>query len=49
MNTHTIDTRTIWALLTMEAGLVLALISLPTQGDRLPGLLGRELPARLFR
>jgi hypothetical protein len=40
MNTHTIDPRTIWALLTMEAGLVLALISLPTQGDRLPGLLG---------
>jgi hypothetical protein len=40
MNTHTIDSRTIWALLAMEAGLVLPIISLPTQGDRLPGLLG---------
>jgi hypothetical protein len=40
MNTHTIDARTIWALLTMEAGLLLPIISLPTQGDRLPGLLG---------
>jgi hypothetical protein len=40
LNTHTIDPRTIWALLTMEAGLVLPIISLPTQGDRLPGLLG---------
>jgi hypothetical protein len=40
MNTHTIDPRTIWALLAMEAGLVLPIISLPTQGDRLPGLLG---------
>jgi len=48
MNTRTVDPRTIWAILAMEAGLVLPLISLPTQGDRLPGLLGPVLLAALL-
>jgi hypothetical protein len=40
MNTRTVDPRTLWALLAMEAGLALPIISLPTQGDRVPGMLG---------
>jgi hypothetical protein len=40
MNSRTVDPRTVWALLAMEVGLVLPLMSLPTQGDRIPGLLG---------
>src|SRR5205807_3394357 len=40
MNTRTVDPRTIWAVLAMEAGLALPIISLPAQGDRLPGVLG---------
>ncbi|HLZ27489.1 MAG TPA: DUF4129 domain-containing protein [Chloroflexota bacterium] len=48
MNTRTVDPRTVWAILAMEAGLALPLISLPTQGDRLPGLLGPVLLAILL-
>jgi Domain of unknown function (DUF4129) len=40
VNTRTVDPRTTWAVLTMEAALVLPIMSLPTQGDRIPGLLG---------
>ena len=40
MNTRLVDPRTIWAVLAMEAGLALPIISLPGQGDRLPGVLG---------
>jgi uncharacterized protein DUF4129 len=40
VNTRTVDPRTTWAVLIMEAALVLPIISLPTQGDRIPGLLG---------
>lgn len=40
MNTRPVDPRTIWALLAMELGLALPLMSLPTQGDRVPGVLG---------
>jgi hypothetical protein len=40
VNTRLVDPRTIWALLAMEAGLALPIISLPAQGDRLPGALG---------
>ncbi|HEY2596422.1 MAG TPA: DUF4129 domain-containing protein, partial [Chloroflexota bacterium] len=40
VNTRTVDPRTAWAVLAMEAALVLPLISLPAQGDRVPGLLG---------
>jgi Domain of unknown function (DUF4129) len=40
VNTRTVDPRTTWAVLAMEAALVLPIISLPTQGDRLPGLIG---------
>src|SRR5881227_217375 len=40
MNTRTVDARTVWTVVAMEAALVLPLISLPTQGDRLPGLIG---------
>src|SRR5207248_3456954 len=40
VNTRLVDPRTIWALLAMEAGLALPIISLPAQGDRLPGVLG---------
>ena len=40
MNTRAVDPRTIWALLAMEVGLALPIMSLPTQGDRIPGLLG---------
>jgi Domain of unknown function (DUF4129) len=43
VNTHTVDPRTLWALLAMEAGLALPIISLPTQGDRIPGMLGPSL------
>jgi hypothetical protein len=43
MNTRTIAPRTIWAILVMEAGLALPPISLPTQGDRIEGLLGPVL------
>src|SRR5438132_782947 len=40
MNTRTVDARTLWAVLAMEAALALPAISLPTQGDRITGLLG---------
>ena len=40
MNTRTVDPRTTWAVVTMEAALVLPIMSLPTQGDRIPGLPG---------
>jgi hypothetical protein len=40
MNTRNVDPRTTWAVLVMEAALVLPLMSLPTQGDRYPGLSG---------
>jgi Domain of unknown function (DUF4129) len=40
MNTRTVEPRTIWAVLAMEVGLALPLMSLPAQGDRIPGLLG---------
>src|ERR1700687_2930370 len=40
MNTRAVEPRTIWALLAMEVGLALPIMSLPTQGDRIPGLLG---------
>ncbi|MGI9147179.1 MAG: DUF4129 domain-containing protein [Chloroflexota bacterium] len=48
MNTRSVDPRTIWALLAMETGLALPLMSLPTQGDRVPGLLGPLLLALLL-
>jgi hypothetical protein len=40
MNTRLVDPRTILAVLAMEAGLALPLMSLPAQGDRFPGLIG---------
>jgi hypothetical protein len=40
VNTRTVDPRTTWAVLAMESALVLPIISLPTQGDRLTGLIG---------
>lgn len=40
MNTRIVEPRTIWAVLAMEAALLLPLISLPTQGDRVPGMAG---------
>src|SRR5690349_16022544 len=40
MNTRSVDPRTTWAVLIMEAALVLPIISLPTQGGRFPGLPG---------
>lgn len=40
MNTRTVDPRTTWAVLAMEGALVLPIMSLPTQGDRVQGLLG---------
>src|SRR5207248_1004047 len=40
VNTRTIDARTLWAVLAMEVALALPVISLPGQGDRIPGLLG---------
>jgi Domain of unknown function (DUF4129) len=40
VNTRVVDPRTTWAVLAMEGALILPLISLPTQGDRLPGLSG---------
>jgi hypothetical protein len=43
VNTRTVDPRTSWAVLAMEAALVLPIISLPTQGDRVTGLLGPVL------
>ncbi|MDQ6672197.1 MAG: DUF4129 domain-containing protein [Chloroflexota bacterium] len=48
MNTRSVDARTIWALLAMEVGLALPLMSLPTQGDRIPGVLGPLLLALLL-
>ena len=43
MNTRTVDPSTTWAVLAMEAALILPIISLPTQGDRIPGLVGPVL------
>src|SRR2546428_528631 len=40
MNTRIVDQRTLWTVLAMESALALPIISLPTQGDRVPGLLG---------
>ena len=40
MNTRIVDQRTLWTVLAMETALALPIISLPTQGDRVPGLLG---------
>ena len=40
MNTRTVEPRTVWAVLAMEAAIALPLISLPTQGDRLTGVAG---------
>src|SRR5882757_9188055 len=40
MNTRLVYPRTILAVLAMEAGLALPIMSLPSQGDRLPGLVG---------
>jgi uncharacterized protein DUF4129 len=43
VNTRTVDPTTAWAVLAMEAALILPIISLPTQGDRIPGPLGAVL------
>ena len=43
MNTRTVDPRTTWAVLAMEGALILPIISLPTQGDRVTGLVGPVL------
>jgi uncharacterized protein DUF4129 len=40
VNTRNVDTRTTWAVLVMEAALMLPIMSLPTQGSRLPGIAG---------
>src|SRR5947209_7736163 len=40
MNTRLVSVRTLWALLALEAGCVLPIMSLPSQGDRVPGLPG---------
>jgi hypothetical protein len=40
VNTRTVDPRTTWAVVMMEAAVALPLMSLATQGDRLPGLAG---------
>jgi hypothetical protein len=40
VNTRSVDPRTTWAVLAMEAALILPIMSLPTQGDRFPGLSG---------
>lgn len=40
MTTGIVDSGTLWAVLAMEAALAFPIMSLPTQGDRLPGLLG---------
>ena len=48
MNTRLVDPRTLWAVLAMEVALALPLVSLPTQGDRLPGLLGPVLLVALL-
>src|SRR5207302_187236 len=40
MNSRLVDPHTLWTVLAMEAAVALPLMSLPTQGDRLPGLLG---------
>src|SRR5438105_3199919 len=43
MNTHLVDPRTLWAVLAMEVGLALPVISLPSQGDRITGPAGALL------
>jgi len=48
MNTRLVDPRTLWTVLAMEAALALPLMSLPAQGDRLPGLLGPLLLVALL-
>ena len=48
MNTRLVDPRTLWTILAMEAAVALPLISMPTQGDRLPGLLGPALLVALL-
>lgn len=48
MNTRIVDQRTLWTILAMETAVALPIISLPTQGDRLPGLLGPLLIALLL-
>jgi hypothetical protein len=48
MNTRGVDPRTLWAVLAMEAALALPIISLPTQGDRLPGSPGPVLLVALL-
>jgi Domain of unknown function (DUF4129) len=48
MNTRVVDPRTLWAVLAMELAVALPLVSLPTQGDRLPGLLGPVLLVALL-
>jgi hypothetical protein len=40
LNTRSVDPRTTWAVLAMEAALILPIMSLPTQGNRFPGLSG---------
>jgi hypothetical protein len=40
MTTRTVDRRTLWAVLLMEAGIVLPLVSIPAQGDGIRGLPG---------
>lgn len=40
MNTRTVDQYTTWTVLIMEGALVLPVMSLPTQGDRVPGVAG---------
>lgn len=48
MNTRIVDQRTLWAVVAMETAVALPMISLPTQGDRLPGLLGPLLLVMLL-
>src|SRR5947209_1433268 len=48
MNTRVVDPRTLWAVLAMELAVALPIVSLPTQGDRLPGLLGPVLLVALL-
>ncbi|MBV9580439.1 MAG: hypothetical protein JO057_17800, partial [Chloroflexi bacterium] len=43
MNTRTVDPRTTWAVLAIEGAVVLPIISLPSQGDRVSGLVGPVL------
>jgi uncharacterized protein DUF4129 len=40
VNTRSVDPRTTWAVVVMEAALMLPIMSLPTQGSRLPGVFG---------